>query len=238
MTGSLEPGKRADIVRFDGDSFGAAVVHDPYQQIVYGAGPESIADVWVDGRRLLADGAFCLLTRGRSLPRCANWRATWQERATCRNFHASHADHWCGTQWPGLRGVSCGRGHQVTVIERAPVPGGCTFTEEIVPGYRFNTGAIELEGIVHSGVDRDLGLQKHGLRGSAPGIFLPRISAIARPCFTATCRQRSNGFRRDFGPEKAAEEWGRFAAFASTVMSAVGSLQHVKIPDWGHHRHS
>ena len=58
MTGSLEPGKRADIVRFDGDSFGAAVVHDPYQQIVYGAGPESIADVWVDGRRLLADGAF------------------------------------------------------------------------------------------------------------------------------------------------------------------------------------
>jgi 5-methylthioadenosine/S-adenosylhomocysteine deaminase len=58
MTGSLELGKRADIVRFDGDSFGAAVVHDPYQQIVYGAGPESIADVWVDGRRLMGDGAF------------------------------------------------------------------------------------------------------------------------------------------------------------------------------------
>jgi cytosine/adenosine deaminase-related metal-dependent hydrolase len=58
MTGSLELGKRADIVRFDGDSFGAAVVHDPYQQIVYGAGPESIADVWVDGRRLLENGAF------------------------------------------------------------------------------------------------------------------------------------------------------------------------------------
>jgi 5-methylthioadenosine/S-adenosylhomocysteine deaminase len=58
ITGSLEPGKRADVVRFDGNSFGAAVVHDPYQQIVYGAGPESVADVWVDGRRLLADGAF------------------------------------------------------------------------------------------------------------------------------------------------------------------------------------
>jgi cytosine/adenosine deaminase-related metal-dependent hydrolase len=58
IIGSLEIGKRADLVRFDGDSFGAAVVHDPYQQIVYGAGPESIADVWVDGRRLLADGAF------------------------------------------------------------------------------------------------------------------------------------------------------------------------------------
>jgi len=58
LTGSLETGKRADIVRFDGNSFGAAVVHDPYQQIVYGAGPESVADVWVDGQRLLADGAF------------------------------------------------------------------------------------------------------------------------------------------------------------------------------------
>jgi len=58
VTGSLEPGKHADIVRFDGESFGTAVVHDPYQQLVYGAGPESIADVWVDGRRLLANGAF------------------------------------------------------------------------------------------------------------------------------------------------------------------------------------
>jgi 5-methylthioadenosine/S-adenosylhomocysteine deaminase len=58
MIGSLEAGKHADVVRFDGDSFGTAVVHDPYQQLVYGAGPDSIADVWVDGHRLLANGAF------------------------------------------------------------------------------------------------------------------------------------------------------------------------------------
>jgi 5-methylthioadenosine/S-adenosylhomocysteine deaminase len=58
ITGSLEAGKRADVVRFDGNSFGLAVVHDPYQQIVYGAGPESVADVWVDGVRLLEDGVF------------------------------------------------------------------------------------------------------------------------------------------------------------------------------------
>ncbi len=78
ITGSLEPGKRADVVRFDGNSFGAAVVHDPYQQIVYGAGPESIADVWVDGRRLLADGTFETFDPRRSYPRCANWRAPLQ----------------------------------------------------------------------------------------------------------------------------------------------------------------
>lgn len=69
MTGSLEPGKRADLVRFDGDSFGAAIVHDPYQQIVYGAGPESIADVWVDGQRLLADGAFVSFAPKSIVPR-------------------------------------------------------------------------------------------------------------------------------------------------------------------------
>jgi cytosine/adenosine deaminase-related metal-dependent hydrolase len=58
VTGSLEVGKRADLVRLDGHSFGAAVVHDPYQQVVYGAGPESVADVWVDGHRRLRDGGF------------------------------------------------------------------------------------------------------------------------------------------------------------------------------------
>lgn len=58
VTGSLEPGKRADIVRLDGNSFGAAIVHDPYQQVVYGSGPECVSDVWVDGRRLLRGGRF------------------------------------------------------------------------------------------------------------------------------------------------------------------------------------
>jgi 5-methylthioadenosine/S-adenosylhomocysteine deaminase len=69
ITGSLEAGKRADVVRFDGNSFGAAVVHDPYQQIVYGAGPESVADVWVDGRRLLKDGAFVSFDRASVAPK-------------------------------------------------------------------------------------------------------------------------------------------------------------------------
>jgi cytosine/adenosine deaminase-related metal-dependent hydrolase len=58
VTGSLEAGKRADILRLDGNSFGAAVVHDPFQQVVYGAGPESVSDVWVDGRQLLRGGSF------------------------------------------------------------------------------------------------------------------------------------------------------------------------------------
>lgn len=54
--GSLERGNRADLVRFHGRLPGLANVHDPYQQIVYCASALDVADVWVDGRRLLDDG--------------------------------------------------------------------------------------------------------------------------------------------------------------------------------------
>jgi 5-methylthioadenosine/S-adenosylhomocysteine deaminase len=54
--GSLEPGKRADLVRLRGDRPGLANVHDPGQQVVYCASPTDVADVWVDGERRVADG--------------------------------------------------------------------------------------------------------------------------------------------------------------------------------------
>jgi 5-methylthioadenosine/S-adenosylhomocysteine deaminase len=54
--GSLEPGKRADVVRLRGDRPGLANVHDPRQQVVYCASPSDVADVWVDGARRVMDG--------------------------------------------------------------------------------------------------------------------------------------------------------------------------------------
>jgi 5-methylthioadenosine/S-adenosylhomocysteine deaminase len=56
LVGSLEPGKRADVVRLRGDGPGLANVHDPAQQVVYCTSPADVADVWVDGRRLVASG--------------------------------------------------------------------------------------------------------------------------------------------------------------------------------------
>jgi 5-methylthioadenosine/S-adenosylhomocysteine deaminase len=56
--GSLEVGKRADVLRFDGHSWGAANVHDPYQSIVYQSSPMDIADVWCDGRRIVDNGTI------------------------------------------------------------------------------------------------------------------------------------------------------------------------------------
>jgi beta-carotene ketolase (CrtO type) len=123
-------------------------------------------------------------------------------------------------------------GHQVTVVERAPVPGGCTITEEIFPGYRFNTGAIELEGMIHSGVDRDLGLGEYGLKWVRTEHLLAAHIGERTALFHRDLSATLDGFRRDFGAPEA-EEWGRFSAFARTLMSAVGSLQHVNSPGLG-----
>ena len=54
QTGSLEVGKRADVVLFQ-DAVEVAVLHDPAGQLVYGASPRAVADVLIDGRRVVRD---------------------------------------------------------------------------------------------------------------------------------------------------------------------------------------
>jgi cytosine/adenosine deaminase-related metal-dependent hydrolase len=56
VIGSLEPGKRADLVRLRGDRPALASVHNPRQQVVYGATAGDVGDVWVDGHRRVTDG--------------------------------------------------------------------------------------------------------------------------------------------------------------------------------------
>src|SRR3712207_5638975 len=56
LVGSLEPGKRADVVRLGASRPGLANVHDPYQQVVYCTSPADVADVWVDGHRRVDGG--------------------------------------------------------------------------------------------------------------------------------------------------------------------------------------
>jgi len=79
--GSLEPGKQADIAHFSGDSTRLAYVHDPYQQLVYCAAPGDVANVWVAGRRVVADHELATVSqaevvgRARSLARELSARA-------------------------------------------------------------------------------------------------------------------------------------------------------------------
>jgi cytosine/adenosine deaminase-related metal-dependent hydrolase len=54
--GSLEPGKRADVVLFDLDHFEWTPYDDPLQALVWSVSPASIAETWVDGRPLYRDG--------------------------------------------------------------------------------------------------------------------------------------------------------------------------------------
>jgi beta-carotene ketolase (CrtO type) len=122
--------------------------------------------------------------------------------------------------------------HEVIVLERASVPGGCTLTEEIFPGYRYNTGAIELEGMVHSGVDRELGLENYGLRWVRTNHLLAAHVGDRTALFHRDLSPTLEGFRREFGREEA-DEWERFSSFANALMSAVGSLQHVKAAGLG-----
>ncbi|MBX7269079.1 amidohydrolase [Micromonospora sp. Llam7] len=79
--GSLDPGKAADLVVFDGGSPALANVHDPFQAIVYCAGAREVKDVWVAGQRRVADGELlgvdvpALVRESRKLARCLAQRA-------------------------------------------------------------------------------------------------------------------------------------------------------------------
>ena len=55
ITGSLTPGKGADIVAIDMNHFATQPVYDPVSQLVYSAARGQISDVWVDGKQVVLD---------------------------------------------------------------------------------------------------------------------------------------------------------------------------------------
>jgi cytosine/adenosine deaminase-related metal-dependent hydrolase len=56
VTGSLEPGKEADVVLLDGRTPALAVTHDPYQAVAYCTTSRAVSDVWIQGERVLVAG--------------------------------------------------------------------------------------------------------------------------------------------------------------------------------------
>jgi cytosine/adenosine deaminase-related metal-dependent hydrolase len=92
VTGSLEEGKSADVIRLGGDSCRLAYVHDPYQQVAYSAGPGDVADVWVQGRRLLENGSV------QSVPEAEVVRTA--RHLAEELFHAAGLDQLAETQDP------------------------------------------------------------------------------------------------------------------------------------------
>ena len=56
LIGSIEVGKRADLVVFDANRLEATPAHDPPANLIYSLGPRSVRDVLVDGALLVREG--------------------------------------------------------------------------------------------------------------------------------------------------------------------------------------
>jgi 5-methylthioadenosine/S-adenosylhomocysteine deaminase len=82
ITGSIEPGKAADLVAVDLGALELAPCYDPVSHLVYAAGREHVSDVWISGERRVHEGA--LLPEGLS-GLDTRWRM-WQ------NALRGHAD--------------------------------------------------------------------------------------------------------------------------------------------------
>ncbi|MCC6868067.1 MAG: TRZ/ATZ family hydrolase [Burkholderiales bacterium] len=73
VTGSLEPGKDADVVAVDLSSLAVQPVFDPVSHLVHVADRTCISDVWVRGARIMADGALTTIDESAVRARTRAW---------------------------------------------------------------------------------------------------------------------------------------------------------------------
>ncbi|MEO0574770.1 MAG: TRZ/ATZ family hydrolase [Pseudomonadota bacterium] len=74
VTGSLEPGKWADIVCVDLDRAHTQPTYDPLSSLVYCAGRDDVRDVYVAGRAVFKDRQFTTIDEQAVLERTSEWR--------------------------------------------------------------------------------------------------------------------------------------------------------------------
>ncbi len=74
-TGSLSPGKWADITAVSLDTIESQPLYDPVSQLVYACGREQVTDVWVAGQHLLKERQLTTLDETGILDRACHWQA-------------------------------------------------------------------------------------------------------------------------------------------------------------------
>ena len=74
ITGSLLPGKAADITAVDFSSLELSPCYDPVSHLVYAAGRNHVSHVWVNGKILLNEGRLTTLDEPDLIRRTAYWR--------------------------------------------------------------------------------------------------------------------------------------------------------------------
>lgn len=71
--GSIEPGKRADLIAVDLSGVATQPVYDPVSQLVYAASRDQVREVWLDGRRRVRDGELVDMDVDAILERARAW---------------------------------------------------------------------------------------------------------------------------------------------------------------------
>lgn len=77
-TGSITPGKQADLAAVSLASLELSPCFDPVSHLVYAAGREHVTDVWVAGSRRVANGALTGLDEGILRARANHWKTKIQ----------------------------------------------------------------------------------------------------------------------------------------------------------------
>jgi 5-methylthioadenosine/S-adenosylhomocysteine deaminase len=72
--GSIEVGKWADLCCVDLERPATWPVYDPVAQLVYAASRDQVEDVWVAGRRMVADGRLARIDDAAIVARAGAWR--------------------------------------------------------------------------------------------------------------------------------------------------------------------
>lgn len=74
ITGSIVPGKMADLTAVDLSATALSPCYDPVSHLVYAAGREHVSDVWVGGKQLLVSGELAALDENAIRSRAAQWK--------------------------------------------------------------------------------------------------------------------------------------------------------------------
>ncbi len=72
-TGSLEPGKAADMIAINLGSFLTQPVYNPISHLAYAVNRLQVSDVWVAGKQLLQNGEFTQLDIARTVANAQRW---------------------------------------------------------------------------------------------------------------------------------------------------------------------
>lgn len=73
-TGSIEPGKWADLACVDLNRLHSQPVYDPVSQLVYTARADQVTDVWIAGKHQLDNGELTQIDSANVIRRCNEWR--------------------------------------------------------------------------------------------------------------------------------------------------------------------